>query len=61
MLEHYFLLKHHSTDTIDGCRHFVAIKLAYILVSFRAEIITLILVQAKVELRSMLYDCGVER
>ena len=61
MLEHHFLLKQHAAHAINRGRHLVAIELADILMPFRAVIVTLVLVQSKVELRAVLDYCDIQR
>ena len=61
MLEDHLFLKQHTTDTIDGCRDFVAIELANVLMSHRTKVVALILMQAKIKFCSMLYDCNIKR
>ena len=60
VLEHHFLLQHHTSDTIDGCRNFVTIKFPDVLVALRTEIVALILMETEVEFRSMLYDRNIK-
>ena len=61
MLEHHFFLEHYTTYTIQCSGHFVTIKFPDILVTFRTEVIALILVKTEVELCSMLYHSSVKR
>ena len=54
VLEHHFLFQHNSAYTINRCRHFVTIKFANVLMPLRTVVVALVLMQAKVELRTML-------
>jgi hypothetical protein len=46
VLENDFFTKYHTSDSIDGGRYFVAIKLTDVLVPFGAESIALILMES---------------
>ena len=61
MLEHHFALKDYATDAIQRGGYFVTIKLTNILMTLGTEVVALILMEAQVELGSMLYHCHVER
>ena len=61
MLEHHLLLKQHAAHAINRSRHLVAIELADILMPFGAVIVTLVLVQSKVELRAVLDYRDIQR
>ena len=59
-LEDGLSLQHHATHTVDGGGHYVATELMDVLVTLRAEIVALILVESEVELSAVLYDRTVE-
>ena len=61
MLEHHFFFEDYTTHTIEGGWNFVTVKLSDVLVTFRAEIVALILVEAKIELCSVLDDRHIKR
>ena len=61
VLENDLFFEDDTSDAIDGCRHFVAVKLPDVLVPFRAVVVALVFVQSEIEFCSMLHDCGVER
>ena len=61
LLEDDLFLQDDSSHAIGGGRHLAGIKLTNVLVSLRTEIVALILVEAQVELRSMLNHRAVER
>jgi choline dehydrogenase-like flavoprotein len=61
MLEDHLLAQDDTSDTVDGGGHRVAAELADIFVSVGTEVVALVLVQAKVELRTVLDDSAVER
>ena len=61
VLEDHFLLQDDATHTIRRRRYLAGIKLTDVLVSIRTERVALILVQAEVELCSVLDDRTVER
>ena len=60
MLEDHLFLEDDTTHTIEGSGHFVTIKLTDVLVTLWAVVVALILMQAKVELCTMLYHRHVE-
>jgi hypothetical protein len=60
-LEDGLTLQHYTAYTVDGGRHQTGIKLTDVLVSLRTEVVALILVEAQVELCSVLDDRTVER
>ena len=60
MLEHHLFLQDDSTHTVESCWNFVTVELTNVLVTFRAEIIALILVQAQIKLGTMLNNCHIE-
>jgi hypothetical protein len=61
VLEYHLFLKDYTTHTIEGGWNFVTVKLSDVLVTFRAEVVALILVKAKIELCPMLDDCHIKR
>ena len=61
MLEHDFFLQNDSPDTINGSRHTVTIKFTDVLVAIGAEVVSAILMKAKIELGTMLNYCNVQR
>jgi hypothetical protein len=60
-LEDYLLLQYHSSHTIDGSWNLVTVKLANVLVTLRAVVVALILVESQIELSTMLNNCNIER
>ena len=60
VLEHHFLLQYYATHAINRGRHYVTAKLADVLMTLRAIIIALILVESEVELCTVLNDRTVE-
>ena len=60
VLEEELFLQDDTTYTVDGSRNLVTVKLPDVLVTIRTVMIALILMQAKVKLGTMLYDCTVE-
>ena len=60
-LENRLALQNHTTHAVRRRRNKARVELTDVLVSFRTEVVALILVEAKVELRTMLDDRAVER
>ena len=56
-----FLTENHAANTVGPSGHLFPFKRGDVLVSFRAVIVALVLVDTKVEFCSVLYDCFVER
>ncbi len=55
--KHLLLFQNHTSYTIKGRRHFLAIKLTNVLVSFGTKIISLVFMESEIELCSMLNYC----
>ena len=60
MLEHHLPAENHVAHPVDGGGHLLRTELTDILMSPGTEVAAAILVQAKIELGSMLYDSSVE-
>ena len=61
VLEEELLLQNHATHAVDGSWNLVTVKLTNVLVTLRTVVVALILVQAQIELCTMLNDGAVER
>ena len=59
--EHHFFLYHHPTDTVKRSRNLAAVEFADILMSIRTVVVTLIPMQTKIELGTMLNYRGIKR
>ena len=60
VLEHHFLLQYYATHAINRGRHYVTAKLADVLMTLRAEVVALILVESEIELSTVLNHRTVE-
>ena len=60
VLEHHFPLQDDTTHAIDRCGHLQRVELADVLVAARTEVVAVVLVEAEVELSSVLNDGCVE-
>ena len=54
MLKQLFFLEEHASYTVYGGRNLVTVELPYVFVSLGTEVVTPILMESQVELRSML-------
>ena len=61
ILEEELLFQNDTAHTIDGGRHLVAVELANVLVTFRAVVVALILVESQIEFCTMLDNCTIQR
>ncbi len=61
MLEHHFLLQDDTPHTIQRGGNLVTIEFLDVLVSHRIVVVSLILVQSKIKLSTMLNHCNIQR